>query len=222
MRGLRDRGPDLIWSAALAVASLVGGLAAADLTGESTLAAVVVSLVVAAIGVFALYQGWLDNIRPAYGQHAVPPGSHGPRAGQGPPGGPGYAAGLGAFRPPQDGDPDDQGIAQYDPVQPGLVRVVQQPGGVPWWEEHARLRPGGRVARTAGPRRVDLSQFLGQALIAQCPNCGSFHVDFRNQAEPWAFWCADCRQQWTWQPGDPWPAIAVRPRARGQLHPPRA
>jgi hypothetical protein len=216
----RDRAPDFVWSAALVVTSVIGGLAAADVTNESTVWAVVISLVVAAIGVFALYRGLLDNLPQAHGQHAGVPAGQGPRAGQRLPAGPVYPGAARAFPAPPEGALDDRPAAQQEPVRPGLVRVVQSGGA--WWEGHAPPRPAGPAARSAGPRPVDLSQFLGQALIAQCPHCGSFHVDFKDQTEPWAFWCADCRRQWTWQPGTPWPAIAVRPNARGRVHPPRA
>jgi hypothetical protein len=218
MRGLRARGPDLAWSAALVVALAVGGLAAADIT----VWAMAISFAVAAIAAFALYRGLPGNVRPAHGQHAGPPAGQGPPVGQRPPAGQGHAAETRGLRRPPEGAPDDQRTTQDEPVRPGLVRVVRQPGAAPWWEEHAPVRPGGRAARSAGPRQVDLSQFLDQALIAQCPNCGSFHVDFNNQAEPWAFRCGECRRQWTWQPGTPWPAIAVRPNVRGRIHLPRA
>jgi hypothetical protein len=215
--GLRGRGPDLAWSAALVVASVVGGLAAADITNEPTGWAVLISLVVAAVAVFALFQGWLGEIRPASGQHAGPSAGPGQPAGQR---GPGQAGAPRAFPGSPEGVLDEERTVQYESVQPTLVRVVQQAGSGAWWEGQPP-QPAGRAARPAS-RRVELAQFLGQAVIAQCPNCGSFHVDFKNQAEPWVFWCGECRQQWPWQPGTPWPAIAVRPNARGRTHPPRA
>jgi hypothetical protein len=222
MRGLRTRPGDLAWSVSLVAASVVGGLAAADITRESTVWALAVSLVVAAVSVVALYRGLLDGIRPAYGQHAGPAAGQGPATGQRLPARQGHATEVRASpRAPEDAL-EDQRAARYVSVHPGLVRVVQQPGGAPWWEEHAPLRSARGAARSAAPRQVDLSRFLGQALIAQCPNCGSFHVEVKNQTEPWSFWCTECRQQWTWQPGTPWPAIAVRPNARGRARPPRA
>jgi len=212
LRGSRDKGADLVWSAALVVTSVVGGLAAADITHESMGWALAVSLVVAAIGVVALYRGLLDDTGPAYGQHAGPPAGQSVPAGQAPhaaqplPAGPGY-------------DPAAGG-ARQEPVRPGLVQVVRQPGAPAWWDQQSPVPAAGRAA--APPRPVDLSRFLGQALVAQCPHCGSFHVDFDNRAEPWAFWCHECRQQWAWQPGTPWPPIAVRPRARGRMRTPGA
>jgi hypothetical protein len=218
--GLRGRGPDLAWSAALVVASVVGGLAAADITQEPTGWAVLISLVVAAVAVFALFQGWLGEIRPAYGPPAGQGQPAGPPAGQRGPGGPGHPGAPRAFPGSPESVLDEERTEQYESVQPTLVRVVQQPGSGAWWEGQPP-RPAGPAARPVS-RRVELAQFLGQAVIAQCPNCGSFHVDFRNEAEPWVFWCGECRQQWPWQPGTPWPAIAVRPNARGRMHPPRA
>jgi hypothetical protein len=61
---------------------------------------------------------------------------------------------------------------------------------------------------------VPLSDFLDQALIAQCPRCGSFRVGADNRAAEWLFGCEECGQRWTWQPGSPWPAVQVRPNAR--------
>jgi hypothetical protein len=196
MRATKDKGPDLAWSALFVVASVLGGLAAADITHESTLFAVIFSLMVAIIMMFALQQGLLDRTHLAAGQPAgrrddegsgVPHGDHG-----------GQRAGP---------------TSPVQPIQPGAVRLMQpQSADGTWWKDH--VVPAGRNGSPAAPPDASLAQFLDQALIAQCPHCGAFRIDADNRAAELKFRCQECRRQWTWQPGRPWPAIQVRPDAR--------
>jgi hypothetical protein len=202
------RDANLAWSVLFVVAAVVGGLAAADLTRESTVVAVLFSLLVAAIMVIALYRGMFDQARPEVeSQAGQPRGAH--RAEQGPPR---QSAEPGAAQP---------GLVQPGPVQPGAVQLVQPQAGGSWWEGRAPAGAAQRPAPAAGRRPVPLSHFLDQALIAQCPKCGAFAVDVDNRAAEWLFSCQECRQRWTWQPGRPWPAVNVRPEARRRMDRPR-
>jgi hypothetical protein len=202
---------NLAWSALFVVAAVVGGLAAADITHESALIAVAFSLLVAAVLVIALYRGLLDRAEPVGDRDDRPVWSRpGPPVinGGAEPGG--YEAGGPRDRRRQ----EHQGA--LDPVvQPGVVRLVQpDSAGGAWWEAHAPASPATRAAQSPGPGKVDLSQFLDQAVIAQCPNCGSFRIDVDNRAAKWLFGCRECRKRWAWEPGNPWPPIQVRPDAR--------
>ena len=213
MGGPDDSGTNLAWSGLFVVASVLGGLAAADITHESSLVAVLFSLLVAIIMVILLYQGFLDE-RP--GEERRPGGEHrtAPLPRQEP---------AGAPRAPQ----ASPRPAPEPPVQPGVVKVVQPSGGGQWWQSHmAATSPADRTGTASGtasggqpparPRKVDLSQFLDQALIAQCPRCGAFAVDVDNRGPEWLFACLECGQRWPWQPGTPWPGVQVRPEARGR------
>jgi hypothetical protein len=232
-----DNRRDLLWSALIIVAAVVGGLAAAAITNESTRVSVAVSVLIAAVVVLALYQGVFDRRQGAGRRRAgAGPGPGGPGPGPGPggsgPKGPAVARAPAAdatgaerfgaeTRPP--GQHDGQPPVPGAPVQPGVVRLIQQPppAGSAWWEEHQAGTPDRRAARPAPPRQVALSQFLDQTLIAQCPNCGAFRIDVDNRAPEWLFRCLECGQRWTWQPGQPWPPIEVRPNARGRTDRPR-
>jgi len=220
MRAPGDKRPDLIWSALIVAASVLGGVAATDVCHEYTSYAVGVSLLVAAVLVFSLYIGWFDAMQPAPQDRGRPyPGA--------PPVGPGHTA-ESRVPPGLSGGVQHDGLTtpyepvREEPIQAGVVRVVQPSGARPWWDDHAQGGSGRRGAGAPGPRAVDLSKFLDQALIAQCPNCGAFRVDYDNRAAVWGFRCQECRQEWTWQPGTPWPAIQIRPTARVRRPPPRA
>jgi hypothetical protein len=215
MRKPEDKQADLAWFALLIVASALGGLAAADITRESNFVAVAVSLLIAAILVFAHYQGFLDPRGPAREPPVGPPAGPTPDRPVDP--------GMHRIDPGATIPPSGQRPVPDEPVKPGAVQLVQQQSsGGGWWEGHVTAPSGGRAAPSPGPRKVDLSQFLDQALIAQCPNCGAFKIDVDNRAAEWIFGCRECRRRWTWQPGRPWPPIQVRPNARGQTDRPRA
>jgi hypothetical protein len=208
-RARRPEGTEqnLAWSALIVVASVLGGLAAADVTHESTRVALLFSLLVAAIMVVALYQGLVDQRRSLNEQR----GGLGPG---GPVADPARAITGGGHRlSTETAPPRRQPVL---PVQPGVVQLVQRADSGAWWEGHTADRSARPTGSAPAPRAADLSQFLDKALIAQCPNCGAFRIDVDSRrAAELAFGCQECRYQWTWQPGHPWPAIQVRPSARG-------
>jgi hypothetical protein len=208
-RSPQEQRSSLAWSALIVVASLVGGLAAAAITKAVT-SAVLLSLVVAAIGVVALYFGLLNDKQPASGQHASGPGGY--RVPDVPPTAP---LPMTMTMPESPGD-GTRPVQPAEPVRPAAVRVVSDPSTPAWWQGQGQgsAGPARRGAPSTGPRSVPLSEFLDQALIAQCPRCGSFRVGADNRPAEWHFGCEECGARWTWQPGSPWPAVQVRPNAR--------
>jgi hypothetical protein len=96
------------------------------------------------------------------------------------------------------------------------VRLLepQKPATTPWWNSGEPAPAAGAPAAAEVPVTSDLSSYLDSALVAQCPNCGSFRMDTDQTAPEWRFRCQECRQVWAWRPGNPWPAIQVRPRLR--------
>jgi hypothetical protein len=51
----------------------------------------------------------------------------------------------------------------------------------------------------------------GRGRIPQCPNCGRFDVDARQDDSAYEFKCQRCNHDWAWSVGQPWPT--TRPRA---------
>jgi hypothetical protein len=187
---------------------LVGGLAAAAITDKShiTVTPVLLSLAVAAVAVVALYFGLFDDKQPSSLQQVTAPGGY--RVPDIPPRAP-----MPMNMP--DGPRDvPRPVPPPEPVRPAVVRVLSDPGAPGWWQGQRSAGPARRGAPPAGPRSVPLSEFLDQALIAQCPRCGSFQVGVDNRPAEWHFGCEECGLRWTWQPGSPWPAVQVRPNAR--------
>ncbi len=194
-RGPDERRRELIWSALFLLSSLVGGLAAADIAHVSTIRALIVSVLVAAVVTLVVHYGLpraarneARSIGQHTGPHAVPPGS------------------SVADQPSQVPD---------QPSQAAVVRLMQPPAPAtaPWWN-HGETPPAGGAAPAEVPVAADLSSYLDSALIAQCPNCGSFRIDTDARAPEWRFRCRDCKQIWSWQPGNPWPALQIRPGLR--------
>ncbi len=201
------RGPDerrrglVFWSALFLLSALVGGFAAADLAHVSTIRAAIVSVLIAAVVTlvvhYSLPRSAPNDARPV-GQHTGPRGVQGPK-GQ-PPGRPGPVSSI---RPAPD--------------QVAVVRLMQQqePVTKSWWNPGEPKSAAGAAAASAEvPITPDLSSYLDSALVAQCPNCGSFRMDTDQTAPEWRFRCQECQQIWAWRPGKPWPAIQVRPRLR--------
>lgn len=71
------------------------------------------------------------------------------------------------------------------------------------------LDPAGKGLPPRGSRPGPSLQ--AEAVIAQCPRCGGFRMDSTAKSGNWQFTCHECRHQWSWQPGTPWPEVQVRP-----------
>jgi hypothetical protein len=215
-RGPGQSGPAQAGWALLVIAmALIGGLAAATLVDASLLIAVVVSVVIGAVGVVVVLRS-----------PAREPELTGPRTATIPRAHPRPAPTSTAASPP-DSDP----VAPVTARAPapdgadGLNRggapavnetVVQMlPLGTegspdaPWWDSaHPAPAPSAGAKRAPAP---DLSTYLASTFIAQCPRCGAFRLDIRRGRSSWNFRCEACENTWTWQPGTPWPPVRVMP-----------
>ncbi|MEJ2853114.1 MULTISPECIES: hypothetical protein [unclassified Saccharothrix] len=81
-----------------------------------------------------------------------------------------------------------------------------------WWNRTSA--PAATPQAAQAPREsVSLNDFdAHRAQIAQCPRCGGFELDVRQDGHACAFTCRnpDCRTTWEWLPGTAWPATVVR------------
>jgi hypothetical protein len=110
---------------------------------------------------------------------------------------------------------------QIDTLESG--NGVGGPGGspTPWWNKgRPSGAPGGADAPAApAPPPPELGSYLGDAVIAQCPNCGEFRVDKKRTGDCYTFDCPSCQMRWTWRPGEDWRSIEVAPRRRHSRRP---
>ena len=186
--------PQLLWALPVIVAALIGGLAAAALVHVSLAVALAVSVVIGGIAVFAVSR-WPG---PQQSQQTQAPPV--PQASPVPQGTPRLRAPRASPAPPAAAPSDP--VVQLLPVSPGA--------DAPWWD----AAQGGPPAPSAAAQRApapDLSSYLSSTVIAQCPNCGAFRLDFRRARNGWDFRCESCDYTWTWQPGTPWPPVRVVP-----------
>jgi hypothetical protein len=210
-RGPQPDGPSpVLWALLVIAAALVGGLAAAALVHVSLVIAVIVGVVAGGIAV-AVFR---SSGRPAQWPPAAPPASWPPADRDG------SSAARGSAVPPGSaGSPGPaETVVQLLPAQPG--RGHPRPGAdQEWWNAAQGARPS---ASSDAQRRPapDLSSYLGSTLIAQCPRCGAFRLDFRQARSGWDFRCESCGHVWSWQPGSPWPLVRVAPKRRTQSRPP--
>jgi hypothetical protein len=196
-----------LWSLLVILAAVVGGLAAA--------------------AVVHLTSRWISVAIPAAIGVAVAAASRreGPRQtakqGVGPAG-----AGLSGPSPANAGrsragsPPGREIVPGTDPAEPpavGQLLPIAPPSATdePWWVAAQAAPPQARQEAGTVPA-LDLSSYLGSALIAQCPRCGAFELDIRRSAARWTCRCESCGHNWTWQPGTAWPQVRVSPRRRRQ------
>ena len=217
-RGPEPAGPGQFGWALLVIAmALIGGLAAATLVNASLVIAVVVSLVIGAVGVVFLFRSparepeltaprtaTIPRTQPHPGElsRTAPPGSptRPTRSPRSPP----------RRRPPRaDGLNRGGAPAVNETVVQMLPLGTEGTPDAPWWDSAQ-----GAPAPSAGAKRApapDLSTYLASTFIAQCPRCGAFRLDIRRARSGWDFRCEACENTWTWQPGTPWPPVRVMP-----------
>ena len=202
------------WAVLVIAMALIGGLAAATLVDASLLIAVIVSVVIGAVGAVVVFRSLVREPDPTGPRTATMPRAH--------PAPPTRATPAPDSYPP---DPVAPVTAQAPVVADGLNRggapavnetVVQMlplgtegPADAPWWDS-AQPAP----APSAGAKRApapDLSTYLASTFIAQCPRCGAFRLDITRGRSGWNFRCEACENTWTWQPGTPWPPVRVMP-----------
>ena len=208
-------GPALFgWAVVVIAAALIGGLAAAFLVDASLVIAVVVSVVIGAIGVVILFRspGRSPELtsprtttmpRALARREAPPPESYPPdQVAPVAPATPVVADGLNRGGAPA----VNETVVQLLPLTPP---GTAGPADAPWWDSAQ-----GAPAPSAGAKRApapDLSTYLASTFIAQCPRCGAFRLDIRQARSAWDFRCEVCGHTWTWQPGTPWPPVRVMP-----------
>jgi hypothetical protein len=197
--------------------ALIGGLAAAALVNASLVIAVVVSVVIGAVGAVAVFRSparapelsaprtaTLPRARPrsAGMSRAAPPDSYPPDP----------VAPVTAQAPaPAGADGLNRGGAHAvnETVVQMLPLGTEGPADAPWWDSaHPAPAPSAGAKRAPAP---DLSTYLASTFIAQCPRCGAFRLDIRRARSGWDFRCEACENIWTWQPGTPWPPVRVMP-----------
>jgi hypothetical protein len=227
--------PRVLWWLGMIAAALVGGLAAARLGHASLWVAVVVSLV---LGVVFAAIPWPAPSADRTRIESFPPSGPVAPSGSASPGGdvpyPGPAAPAGGARPSSSpagafGEPNEpdgipgrgasagtgpsESVVQLLPITPG------HGGNAPWYEaaQGAVPAPSRDAQRAPAP---DLSTYLASTLIAQCPRCGAFGLDYRQERDGLGFRCQSCEYTWTWRPGTPWPPVRVMPARRKE--PPRS
>jgi len=208
-RGPQDGRQKLVWAGLFLVASVVGGLAAGDLGHVPAWKAVLVSVAIAAVVTLVV-----EYIMPPAKPTAIEGGRRG--------GSPEMTAPGGAAPGGQvSGNPGPVPRHPAPPLDPAVVRLMQQPAPSDnsWWQPgHG---PASRTTKAEAPGARKLSSYMDAALIAQCPDCGSFRLDAQQGEREWHFRCQECRQTWNWLPGSPWPAVHVRPRLRKGQHRPQ-
>lgn len=87
-----------------------------------------------------------------------------------------------------------------------------------WWSTPVptALPAAPRPSTPAGPLvpDLDLPEPPAGTRIVTCPRCNGERVDLRHAGDAFALDCTECRHQWSWAPGSPWPVTVVRPRLR--------
>jgi hypothetical protein len=203
------------WALVVIVAALIGGLAADRIGHASILIAVIVSLVVGALGVLWLFRtpARPPGLTSGYPEDDVtrdfrlPQNRHVPTKPRPQPA-PRAAATIPPVASPAAGEPAAPGSPGGSETVVELLPLSGQ-ADAPWWDSAQ-----GTPAPSAGAKRVpapDLSTYLASTFIAQCPRCGAFRLDHRRARDGWDFRCEACDHVWTWQPGTPWPPVRVMP-----------
>ncbi|MDQ2815560.1 MAG: hypothetical protein M3Z75_27865, partial [Actinomycetota bacterium] len=73
---------------------------------------------------------------------------------------------------------------------------TSQPAGTSWWDAAAGASPPPPSSAARRAPAPDLSSYLASTLIAQCPRCGAFRLDFRRTPDRWDFRCESCEHVW--------------------------
>jgi hypothetical protein len=195
------------WAVLVIAMALIGGLAAATLVDASLLIAVIVSLVIGAVGAVVVFRAPAREPELTAPRTATMPRSH-PRPPDSYP--PDPVAPVTAQAPiPADGLNRVGVPAVNETVVQMLPLGTEGSTDAPWWDSaHPAPAPSAGAKRAPAP---DLSTYLASTFIAQCPRCGAFRLDIRRGRGSWNFRCEACENTWTWQPGTPWPPVRVMP-----------
>lgn len=101
------------------------------------------------------------------------------------------------------------GAAEREP----LPARPTEPGTKPdrtWWTE-TPTPPS--TPRHETPKGYDVDR----AVVAQCPRCGDFRLDLKQDGDSCAFHCRNpnCGHRWEWRAGAPWPTTVIRRNLTG-------
>jgi len=221
--------PPVLWALLVIVAALVGGLAAAALVHVSLVVAVIVGVVAGGIAVaFFRPSGRPAQWPPADADRpgSWPPADHDGSSAARPRPAPSNGALATPTIPVSPAAAPAETVVQLLPAQPGRGHPragadKSRPGAdKSWWDAAQGAPPPPPSSDAQREPAPDLSSYLGSTLIAQCPRCGAFRLDFRRARSGWDFRCESCGHVWSWQPGSPWPLVRVAPRRRNQSRPP--
>jgi hypothetical protein len=237
-----DGQADLTWIGAFIAAAVVGAfLAWLLLHGHASISfpwILLIALIVAVVPGVMLWRGSFDDPPPA-GRHGGGPAPRPADSSR-------FSSGLPPARPPAGANPrgtGGQAALTPDQLASGIRASGSQPSvpggrdtsGAGWWSETASIGAAATVPPVDPGMTGTVTMFdpagkdqpgsartgpapQAEAVIAQCPQCGSFRMDGNVRSGRWQFLCHECRHEWNWQPGSPWPEVRVRPEQgrRGQ------
>ena len=166
------------WALLVIAMALIGGLAAATLVNASLVIAVIVSVVIGAIGAVVVFRSPAREPELAAHRTATVPRAQPRRA-----------------APPPESNPLDPVAADglnrggAPAVNETVVQILplgtEGTADAPWWDSaHPAPAPSAGAKRAPAP---DLSTYLASTFIAQCPRCGGFRLDIRRARSGWDF-----------------------------------
>jgi len=219
-RAQPDGPPPVLWALLVIAAALVGGLAAAALVHVSLFVAVIVGVVAGGIALVVFRSSGRPAPRPPADADADAdrPASWPPAPSNAALATPTIPVAPAQAPAPAPASAPAETVVQLLPAQPG--RGHARPGADQDWWNAARGTPPPPSSEAQRRPAPELSSYLGSTLIAQCPRCGAFRLDFRRARSGWDFRCESCGHVWTWLPGSPWPLVRVAPKRRTQARPP--
>jgi hypothetical protein len=109
-------------------------------------------------------------------------------------------------------------VAEREPV---FARAASSPepettpANRTWWTEAPEPPATTTATRPHEPPRQGYD--VDRAVVAQCPRCGDFRLDLKQDGDSCAFHCRNpnCGHRWKWRAGTPWPTTVVRRNLTG-------
>lgn len=109
-------------------------------------------------------------------------------------------------------------VAEREPVFAQAASSSEpetKPANRTWWAEAPAPPATTTATRPQEPPRQGYD--VDRAVVAQCPRCGDFRLDLKQDGESCAFHCRNpnCGHRWEWRAGTPWPTTVVRRNLTG-------
>lgn len=111
-------------------------------------------------------------------------------------------------------------VAEREPVPAPSTEPGTKPRA--WWTETPTTAPPPRHESPPQGHHVDQAVVahgydVDRAVVAQCPRCGDFRLDLKQDGDSCAFHCRNprCGHRWEWRAGAPWPTTVVRRNLTG-------